>query len=68
MATKTIGARLLLAQYMLREVMKIIEDCEEMQQSNESAYKKEQAKVSSYEEIRELLGKEETNGCRNENI
>ena len=68
MTTKSTMARLMMAKYMLGEVVKIIEDCEEMQQSNESAYKKEQAKVSSYEEIRELLGKEETNGCRNENI
>ena len=56
MATKTTMARLMMAKYMLGEVVKIIEDCEEMQQSNESAYKKEQAKVSSYEEIKELLG------------
>lgn len=60
MATKTIGARLLLAQYMLREVMKIIEDCEEIQHGNDSAYKKEQAKVNSYEEIKEVLRKPDT--------
>lgn len=59
MATKTTMARLMMAKYMLGEVVKIIEDCEEMQQSNESAYKKEQAKVNSYEEIKELLGQKE---------
>ena len=62
MATKSDMARLMMAKYMLGEVVKIIEDCEEIQQSNESAYKKEQAKVSSYEEIKELLGQEEKKG------
>ena len=41
---------------MLPEVIEEIKNCEEIQNSNESAYTKEQAKISAYEHIRVLLG------------
>ncbi|MBR4377334.1 MAG: hypothetical protein IKP50_00390 [Bacilli bacterium] len=39
---------------ILEEIMKIIQDCEDIQESHESAYTKEQAKIHAYEEIKEL--------------
>ncbi len=43
--------------YVLAEEMikQIVLDCEEVQQSNESTYTKEQAKVSAYNAIAEVL-------------
>ena len=38
--------------YIIQEV----QDCEAIQQSHESDYTKEQAKISAYEHIRQLLG------------
>ena len=40
-------------------IEKAIEDCEDIQNSDESEYKKMQAKISAYEEIKFLLVKEE---------
>ena len=42
--------------YIQEEIERIIKDCESVQKSHTSEYTKEQAKVSSYNEIRELLG------------
>lgn len=39
---------------MLEKIMEIIQNCEDIQESNESAYTKEQAKISAYNEIKEL--------------
>lgn len=36
------------------QIADILADCEEIQHSEESAYTKEQAKVSAYEKIKEL--------------
>lgn len=41
---------------LLDKVNKIIEDCEYIQESNESEYTKRCAKLSAYNEIAELLG------------
>ena len=43
------------------EILKIIDDCESVQKSNESDYKKEQEKVSAYNEIAKLLGARKEN-------
>lgn len=37
-----------------QQITEIIMECEEIQHSEESAYTKEQAKVSAYEQIKEL--------------
>ena len=37
-----------------QQITEIIMECEEIQKSGESAYTKEQAKVSAYEQIKEL--------------
>ena len=39
-----------------KEINRIIEECEELQRSNESSFTKEQAKISAYNEIKEVLG------------
>lgn len=39
----------------LIEIKEIIKECEELQESNESSYTKEQAKISAYNSIKELL-------------
>jgi flagellar biosynthesis chaperone FliJ len=42
------------------QIRQEIEDCEAVQNSNESDYTKEQAKLSAYEHIREIVcGKEQ---------
>lgn len=38
------------------EIARIIEDCEAVQDSNESDYTKEQAMLQAYEDIVELVG------------
>ena len=38
------------------EIAKIIEDCEAVQDSNESEYAKKQAMLQAYEDIVELVG------------
>ena len=38
------------------EIFKVVRNCEEIQQSRESDYTKEQAKISAYNEIKEILG------------
>lgn len=43
------------AEYLEKEIEKIINDCEEIQKSGESTYTKEQAKLSAYNNIKELL-------------
>lgn len=40
---------------ILEDIMQIIQDCEDIQESNESSYTKEQAKISAYNEIKELI-------------
>ena len=39
---------------MLEDIMRIIQECEDVQESNESRYTKEQAKISAYNEIKDL--------------
>lgn len=39
---------------ILEEIMRIIQECEDIQESHESSYTKEQAKVSAYNQIKEL--------------
>ena len=39
-----------------KEINRIIEECEDLQRSNESSFTKEQAKISAYNEIKEVLG------------
>lgn len=39
----------------LIEIKEIIKECEEIQDSEESGYTKEQAKLSAYNSIKELL-------------
>ena len=46
--------------YIVR-ILKIVDDCETIQRGNDSDYKKEQAKVSAYNEIAELLGARKEN-------
>lgn len=41
---------------ILEDIKIIISGCEEVQNSLESAYTKEKAKLSAYEEILELIG------------
>lgn len=41
---------------LIDRINEIVEDCEEIQRSNESQYTKEQAKISAYDEIAEVLG------------
>ena len=38
-----------------QQITEIIMECEEIQHSEESAYTKEKAKVSAYEQIKELV-------------
>ena len=38
-----------------QQITEIIMECEEIQHSEESSYTKEQAKVSAYEQIKELV-------------
>lgn len=40
----------------MEEIKEIIEDCEIVQESQESAYTKEQARLSAYERIKEIVG------------
>jgi len=40
--------------YIVR-ILKIVDDCEAIQKGNDSDYTKEQAKVSAYNEIAEML-------------
>lgn len=46
---------------MIERIKQIIEDCEEIQKSNESDYTKQCARLSAYEEIKKIM-KGETNG------
>lgn len=39
----------------LIEIKEIIKECEELQDSSESSYTKEQAKINAYNSIKELL-------------
>lgn len=39
---------------ILEEIMRIIQNCEDIQESHESSYTKQQAKITAYEEIKEL--------------
>lgn len=39
----------------LEQIGKILDDCEEIQKSQESSYTKEQAKITAYNEIKELF-------------
>ena len=39
-----------------RRIRQIIRDCEDIQESGESTYSKEQAKVHAYNEIVEVIG------------
>lgn len=41
---------------MLPEVIEEIKTCESIQNSHESAYAKERAKITAYNHIRQLLG------------
>jgi hypothetical protein len=41
--------------HVLEEIRRIVFECEGMQQSNESRYTKEQAKLSAYEKIAKLM-------------
>lgn len=49
--------------YVLAEelIKQIVSDCEEIQQSNESNYTKEQAKISAYNAIAEALNMRKEN-------
>jgi len=40
---------------VIEEIKEIIEDCESVQESQESAYTKEQARLSAYDRIKEVL-------------
>ena len=40
---------------IIGQIRQEIEDCEAVQNSNESDYTKEQAKISAYENIREII-------------
>lgn len=40
---------------LIEDIADVVRDCEEVQKSNESAHKKEQAKLSAYDEIRAML-------------
>ena len=42
-------------EYIVR-ILKIVDNCEKIQKGNDSDYTKEQAKVSAYNEIAEMLG------------
>lgn len=44
------------ANAQLSEIEDIMIECEMIQASNESAYTKEQAKISAYDRIKELIG------------
>lgn len=48
--------------WWLDEIERIVKETEESQQSNESSYTKERAKVHAYEKIKEVLRDE----CNNE--
>ena len=48
---------------MIKDIMEIVQDCEAVQDSNESAYTKEQAKISAYDEIRAILDIGDTDGA-----
>ena len=41
---------------MIEEIKEIIEACEDIQESQESAYTKEQARLSAYSRIKEIVG------------
>lgn len=41
---------------LTRRLNEILEDCEEIQGSNESAYTKERAKISAYNKIAYIFG------------
>ena len=41
---------------MIDEIKQIIKDCESVQESQESAYTKEQARLWAYERIKEIVG------------
>ena len=46
------------------EILDIVRNCEDIQQSRESDYTKEQAKISAYNEIKEILGIRSQKFCR----
>ena len=43
----------------IAEIRAIIQECEELQESNESAFTKEKAMIHAYELIKETVGKSE---------
>ena len=40
----------------LSSILRIVQDCQDLQTSRESNYTKEQAKISAFDEIAEILG------------
>lgn len=46
---------------MMDRIIEIIADCDSIQESGESAYTKEQAKITAYDEIREIVRESEDN-------
>ena len=49
------GGRQMRTGNIFEDILIIITDCEEIQKSNESQFTKEQAKISAYNDIIELL-------------
>lgn len=45
----------ILSDCKIKEIEQIIKDCEEVQDSHESAYTKQQEKISAYNNIKTLL-------------
>lgn len=46
----------------IKMIRAVIKNCEDIQNSNESDYTKQSAKISAYEMIVEILGKEKKDG------
>ena len=55
MAINDIMAQGIILRGRLEQIGKILDDCEEIQKSQESSYTKEQAKITAYNEIKELF-------------
>ena len=55
MAINDIMAQGIILRGRLERIGKIIDDCEEVQRSQESAYTKQQAKLTAYKDIKELF-------------
>ena len=45
--------------YYIDRILAIIADCEDIQKSNESVYTKQVAKISAYDDIKEILRSEQ---------